>query len=505
LDMRHSGVVIERKCVSDIVSRSGGWSAAHFKQERRLRFSGASHPMFLIEGDVRLAGRSGGAAVLVDSVEDLQGPDVIQSPQDLNYFLSCVIARSGCGRSVYCLQTENSSETAVLLSAFSVVMSSRLRETASRSDGFAGLSRVADLKFKATEWARQEGDLRDRLRGAGSPISRVFTEQVCRRFGTVSDLLGCYKRCSSDLHRSLLLTDVTMGETNLQHVLPKEMVGEAGDSSDPQEDHSMAYSEGVFTMVTSASLCTDLRPRPLLVGARVSHLTLSPSMADRMSNMKGFDSRIFTADMSPVMGGCSFTIRTVCHHDQVSRGSVRAHVAVISGLDLIEALVGVIDELLEDCIPEDLPGDYDIIARACDLLQSEYLPFQSETQSSSSSDIRVIIFENLLTRHGAVGKLKLVTSRARAGGAGGVPLSAVAPSSRPETSQSVALGIGRRAFSIRAAQMVEVKVLGYVYMCIAVLIMNYGNQCLICRNEDDTKDMLSALMNALHRESLLMR
>ena len=118
-----------------------------------------------------------------------------------------------------------------------------------------------------------------------------------------------------------------------------------------------------------------------------------------MSNMKGFDSRIFTADMSPVMGGCSFTIRTVCHHDQVSRGSVRAHVAVISGLDLIEALVGVIDELLEDCIPEDLPGDYDIIARACDLLQSEYLPFQSETQSSSSSDIRVIIFENLLTRH----------------------------------------------------------------------------------------------------------
>jgi ERCC4-type nuclease len=122
-------LIIERKSLNDIVSRSAGESshvrrgtAAYFTQERRLRHCGLRLPFFLIEGDRTSIERMKG--VLISREEDLRGPDVIQTPFDLLTFMTGLLARNyHVTHKIFLLHPLSQAFTLSLLSALCVTVS----------------------------------------------------------------------------------------------------------------------------------------------------------------------------------------------------------------------------------------------------------------------------------------------------------------------------------------------------------------------------------------------
>lgn len=248
-----SDVIVERKALSDLISRSAGdfrsrcGTAAHMVQEMRLRQSGLKHSFMLLEGCTNAANLH--AVPLTWSDRELTHPDVIDSQEGIVSYMCAVLARNYSPRaSVRVLQTLNNSTTCLLASALlavemflgppstvtadhrtaytsgafssattttatssaSSVTSGATSGTASRGSSSVHVLSQADFCERPTKQAfdkycRQfgaekrgkEAELRQSLATPvdGAVVSREMIERIVRRFGCWDALLRAYREC----------------------------------------------------------------------------------------------------------------------------------------------------------------------------------------------------------------------------------------------------------------------------------------------------------------------
>eukprot|EP01034_Spumella_vulgaris_P024025 gene24025-30321_t len=228
-DLFVGDLIVERKCISDIVSRSTGDSrsgrcgtAAHVSQEKKLRQSCLRHCFMLLEGDPKGA-KEGGIVPLTFRDEDLANPDVMSSAEDLRRYKASVLARNyGSQHRVGVLVTFNNTQTAILLAALSAVLDHSIK------CGSATLTCFAKKSFdkQVTSWGGAKNGREALLRAdlEAGQMHPEMIERIVRRFGDWPSLLGSYRAClesetsvsavTNEKRFSLLLGDLAVGGTN---------------------------------------------------------------------------------------------------------------------------------------------------------------------------------------------------------------------------------------------------------------------------------------------------
>lgn len=121
-----SDVIVERKALSDLISRSAGdfrsrcGTAKHMVQEMRHRQSGLQHAFMLLEGSTNVANIR--AVPLTWSDQELTQPDVIATQEAIASYMCAVLARNySRNATVRVLRTLSNSNTCLLASALLAV------------------------------------------------------------------------------------------------------------------------------------------------------------------------------------------------------------------------------------------------------------------------------------------------------------------------------------------------------------------------------------------------
>ena len=207
----NAGVVIERKCVRDIIGRSAEKDEGpHFKQERNLRNSGLNHPFMLIEGDCfRIANC---IKPRVSRDEDMDKLDIISDSEELLCYICGVISRNfGTSHQVQVLNTFDVKETAVMLSAIGYLLNHQFTICKKSI-----LAPNQTLLSKYWHWrptkARRE-TLSELLSSAG--VSADMRYRIQRRFDDKVSLNAAYELCDNSLISATLLKDLSVSASNL--------------------------------------------------------------------------------------------------------------------------------------------------------------------------------------------------------------------------------------------------------------------------------------------------
>lgn len=217
-------LLVERKTLSDIIERSAstkGWSgdAAHFKQERAMRFCSLinKRAFLLLEGELtviamhKIQPRVGSH----EDVENIVTEDAISQIDELIGCLMGVIARNiGAGPSERVLPLQaTQAETSLLLAAFTYIASfyTQIKSANSFKDFNFG------CRYQLLESDMNE--LKATLSSAG--VSKSFIRIIHRRFGSVRSLFQAYADAGTT-RALLLLRDLTHGGANLSSPTPAE-------------------------------------------------------------------------------------------------------------------------------------------------------------------------------------------------------------------------------------------------------------------------------------------
>eukprot|EP01041_Mallomonas_annulata_P000302 gene302-543_t len=491
-------VLVERKCISDLVSRSSGWNAPHIRQERRLRTCGLFRSMFLIEGDHRGAGRTPGPRISNEG--DLDGPDVIEMGRDFVNYIANIVARNTSGQCVRVLQTENIKHTAMLLTAISIVLDHLVhsREQDHWRQRCSQLPRIADFTTTMSRLKGREGDFKRKLKYAG--VSPEFLERVCRRFGDANALQRVYRACTSDVHRALLLTELGHGGTNMD--CTTLVVGEDEDDvEDPPVspgEKDLLTDQSVLVYRTLAGEEASGHPTFRRSCSRHVVVSMSSCMDDTLKRLEGFDDSV-VGEVHKSPSGRWTIIEAVGVTSSTCRRSSPIRVMVLDGMDVIEALV----QAATSCTSDDIRLVEETIALINHTLLPDFIAQRMTKKSlqESNDEPPALILENLLTpTHGALGKLKLAVSRVRSG-----PGPGAFDNGSEELPSFVSISEQRALLDIAAAQRVETKGYDLLYLLIAMLTVKHGCQCLLSRNEKESCEMLASLINAVRKDTTFCR
>eukprot|EP01032_Pedospumella_encystans_P008289 gene8289-9858_t len=221
-----TGLVVERKALSDLISSSAGdarsrcGTARHFVQECRMRHSGCKRAFMCIEGSMNMANIH--AVPLVWRDRDFTHPDIIENVEGIVSYMCALIGRNySLPNTVRVVQSVSPSATCQLLAAMMAVEiylanTSHARTNTTSAESYTlSLPRKSDFdKYFRSMGASKRGresELRQSLEVPIAPVtsglsntmmyeddrevSAEMIERLVRRFGCWDALLSAYKQC----------------------------------------------------------------------------------------------------------------------------------------------------------------------------------------------------------------------------------------------------------------------------------------------------------------------
>ena len=464
--------------------------------------------MFLIEGCWKAAAQTLGPRINKES--DSDGPDIMQSSQDFMNLMCSIIARNYPGHEVKLLQTDNESHTVILLSAITILLQSYNETNRLAPSDNSELFHSRVMKWGGSKRGT-ESELRALLLGHGVPEEAI--QRVIRRYGDAHGLRDAYKKCLSEVHRQLLLSDLGIGGTNPRC---SSAVGPNDNCEDQDETVTLnaqmtAHSQAIYDVIQvkgNREMDSGGRTKIYRTSKRNSFVLMSPAMSCILKQLDGFDDSILGETYeSPdeTLNTISWANIMVCSpHRTLNRKSQKLLVVVINGMDLVECLIqavsskslysttGKISE--ETCVQ--------IVQIAIQELKRRFHIEKLSTLGNSNDTVPVhivIILENLVSSvHGAIGKLKSAISKARS------------TQCNPSIShnhindQHFRLSEDRLLLSLAAGQLVEVNALPLIYLSIAFLTLNNRYQCLLSQSSVNSFEFLCSIINVYHKEALLL-
>ena len=222
-----TGLVVERKALSDLISSSAGdarsrcGTARHFVQECRMRHSGCKRAFMCIEGSMNIANIH--AVPLVWRDRDYTHPDTIENVEGIVSYMCAVMGRNySLHNTVRVVQSVSPSATCQLFAAMMAVevylantSHGHTNNTSTESYSLS-LPRKSDFdKYFRSMGASKRGreaELRQSLEVPIAPVtcgqsnsemlyeedrevSAEMIERLVRRFGCWDALLSAYKQC----------------------------------------------------------------------------------------------------------------------------------------------------------------------------------------------------------------------------------------------------------------------------------------------------------------------
>lgn len=518
--------VIERKTISDIISRSLGekrkhWAfeGAHVRQLRYMQYCGIESSFILLEGSI--TGLAAAQAPLVRYTGQ-SGPDMITSSFDIMVFVTNMIA---CGWGKYrthILQSNDEVKTAHLIAALSYLFMNHSHRS------------PPSLPYSSINWQIKKEELSFYMALMSLDLDREFVARIVRKFSTQQALKEAYDIAlrKSEAHASALLTDIqpNVSLSGRQTILTPEN-GEYDDDSedetylnghtDPEKGILLhEQSEKVFHFITGSSMRKSTASHEH--SERKTFLVMNPSMKSILSlpNAEGqvpafgdfieiqvneecsgnlpIQSPLEILDVSWVTA----TVRT--SYPKLIRQSAPTHICVLSGDILMESLIRA-ERMLENTRPVTSSSSnldlfhhfYEVIDFAVINYLQPLIPNMSfNTQSAQANpSIQILIFDNfgpMTSNSGAFHRLQN-------------ELNKLQHESRFSSSSSTfSLRKGRFPLSTSAGQIIQLHFLKIIYP----LLICYLNVCQRCyviesRNSKDCEKWLSFLFTSIHLHSLL--
>ena len=511
-------LVVERKCLDDIISRSGSSvEGPHFSQERAMRNSQLPHAFLLIEGGIvdrpNLQPR-----VSAHDPHDLDDRlDVIRGKTDLLAYMCGIVCRNFGPCKVNVLHTSTISETTALLAALSVTV-----EHCLLSMSIPPLHPSFD-SFKA-HWRRtmrsaREGILHAKLRQVG--ISADMIRRIERRFGDEVSLRAAYSLCANEANRLYLLGDCSLAGSNFDEpaVALDDPMGKA-----PMILDGMNVLRGVIheEVLVRECLLKSLK-RQLVVNGSEEMILLNGDFigfkhevtVNKLARTRKEHDDELTHHRSNLW--CEMYVQSQC--EGFNRKSSHLYVLVVQGFDVIECLAEAYDVLstTENYVPThvtDKVFELKVVRRAWDSLRQRFPQvmtsrLQKEEEVDSHRHPQVVLLLDKLGRSGgnvgACGRLK--TEHARA-------MHAAVPATDEVhncgdvysihcSSASIRLDSSRRPISYPAATYLTSKLKWTLSLVTAVAQVELDYQVFGCSDAIPVTDMVTNFVNEMHRLALL--
>jgi len=579
-DIVTNGIIIERKCVKDIVSRSTSETpcAPHIRQERRLRLCGLQMPFFLMEGQYKKNNPSM-PKPLVHADWELNKPDVVANEVDIMRFLAGIVGRNFHDKRVYIIQSLDPAYTALLVAALAAVLSKVNSPTRLHGSNYAYSAfgkfchgwgghkkgRQSKLTSDLIDWSESLPLIPTQHTFS---FTSEFNERVCRRFGDWPGLITAYNTCTSELHRRLLLQDLSVGGSNMAASFAKPMDERIEQSPTVQaewEETMKQCSEFLYFYAceVSAMACSNSEEMDGEIDVELKdiandHLTLSKLISknpvccygvissyrrlevqlskdlhtllepqtnaelkelDAVTTINVVDSNqsknIDTKDIE-----ISHWISVVVSDNAfgVVRRSDYLDVFVISGLLVLETLLQVMDEFNGGVFPlngDQTTPDVKIIAGVCERLHSAIVNCTCCSLSTHSSNLtvqRLIVFENLVQsnrNHGVQGILNSALQEQESTNGIINPstpcISLRKPTKKSKKSPAVGADSSLPYFTISSAQRVRSKALWYFALIQAYMPLVFDVQCYLASNAAESKDFVSKVAVEMFRQALLIQ
>lgn len=531
-----SDCVIERKTLNDIVTRSTGESKGngvtvsktgpHMKQEKFLRQSGLRQVFMLLEGDINTTASARGPLKGYNGDEDLENPDVIEDKDALLRYLAGIIGRNySPDRKVHFLQTQNNAYTILLLTAITVVVDRQLKAGRYLGNNTNVLSSWDSFSSHSNKSKRgksgREAIFRKILQDG--QIHEEMIELLVRRFGDRDSLVYAFKTCYTNhplesecpnIRCALLMSDLSVGGSQLHC---KYL------SSDCFITDPMAIKvESIKVWHLVKALCSTYFNFPeyfsssplrsvhdlqaLHVGIKETTVKMSHDMSDlspkRFEHFPKeykvqYDDEIILSFSSMSVFPC-MRITTAEACGGVERKSLCTNVILVSGEDLVEALVqATTAQQLRHLNGQEQGGhksvsECEIVIQALDIIKLKFPLYFGDKQPQQL----IVIFEKFInfrnTNSVAMGKLKkLVTMDS----SGNLSLSG---------EESMISWAKDTPLSLNAARVVSANSDWLVQLVLAVASVELGWQCIYTANEAETEMYIKSIVIEAHRQSLLI-
>ncbi len=243
-----TGLVVERKALTDLISSSAGdarsrcGTARHFVQECRMRHSGCKKAFMCIEGSMNMANIH--AVPLVWRDRDYTHPDIIENVEGIVSYMCAVLGRNySVHNIVRVVQSVSPSATSQLFAAMMAVEiylanTSPIHSTSSTTSTAYTLSLPCktdfDKYFRSMGASKRgrEAELRQSLEMPIAPISGFSStkmyeedrevsaemiERLVRRFGCWDALLSAYKQCYTSKQSVISYNHCFASDSNSSH------------------------------------------------------------------------------------------------------------------------------------------------------------------------------------------------------------------------------------------------------------------------------------------------
>ena len=296
-----AGAAIERKAISDIVTRSAGaGEGPHFKQERHLRFSGLRHAAVLLEGELRVNPDRMFPRVSSrpEGHTDLDRLDVISSSEELLGYVCGIICRNFAPRNIcsqlMVLQTLTPKDTAIMLAALATVLDDHHKQQQQQirnmDRGTAIRRPLLQSVSKYWDWRQchRRSELLEQELLAAAGLSDDMLTRIGRRFGGLKELAAAYSLCDSAVHRRDLLRELSSAGSNLtEAVLARE---EQPVGQEEMTAESRAVMEAVCPAESPRDLSLLNSPFSVVPNGnhRVVRARISPELSALLGSLDGF-------------------------------------------------------------------------------------------------------------------------------------------------------------------------------------------------------------------------
>lgn len=516
--------VIERKTISDIISRSLGekrkhwpFEGAHIRQLRYMQYCGLESSFVLLEGSI--TGLAATQAPLVRYIGQT-GPDMIASSFDIMVFVTNMIAGGWGKHRTHILQSNDEVKTAHLLAAISYLFMNHPQRS------------PESLPYSSINWQIKKEEQSFYQDLIGLDLEPEFVARVVRKFSTRQALKEAYDIAlkSSEDHALHLLDDIqpNVSLSGRQTILNSDS-GEYDEDSEDESDNTLSHnpersihlhrqSEKVFCFVNNLSE----RKSHVFRGQteRKTTLVMNPSMKSILSlpDVEGQSSTFgdfieiqvegeTSGNVTPLeildVSWVTATVRTA----NGTRQSAPVQICVLSGDILMESLIKA-ERMLESTCPVTENSSnmalFNHFYAVIDLAVTNYLQSMIPNMSfASQTDIRtinsprqVLILDNfgpLIANSGAFYRLQ-------------TELNKLQHESRYSSSSSTfSIRKGRSPLNISAGKTIQLHFLKIIYP----LLICYLNICQRCyviesRNSKDCEKWLSFLFTSIHLHSLLL-
>ena len=504
-------LVVERKCIDDIISRSGSSvEGPHFSQERAMRNSQLPHAFFLIEGSIVDRTNLQPRVSAHDPHELDDRLDVIRGKTDLLAYMCGIVCRNFGPCKVNVLHTSTTSETAVLLAALTVTVEHCLLSAPPLQPSFESFQ----AHWRHAVRSVREGILHAKLRQVG--ISADMIHRIERRFGDEVSLHAVYSLCANEANRLYLLGDCSLAGSNFDEP--------AVALDDPMGKTSMIL-DGMN--VLHGVIQEELLVRETLLKSLKRKLVVNCSEEMSLLNAEfiGFKHEVTVNTMAMKQDDkvthhrnlwCEMYVQSQC--EGFNRKSSNLFVLVVQGFDVIESLAEAYDVLstTEKYVPThvtDKEFELKVVRRAWDSLRKRFpqvMTRRLQVEVDSHRHPQVVLLMDKLGRSGgnvgACGRLKTEHARAMHTAVSvtdevhhcGDVYSVV-----HRSSASIRLDSNRRPISYPAATYLTSKLKWTLSLVTAVAQVELDYQVFGCSDAIPVTDMVTNFVNEMQRLALL--